>query len=609
MKKKADTSELMLECEITAIQQIKKVLNIKDKPRIIYIETNDLYTLKRIFSNENLYTDGISPVLRDAIKLSGCTNPNEKRMKTVFPENILYINVHEYDGISKSGGFTVKIREIFDEYLKNLVLPEADAVTERCYVLCGKLSDEDFEKYEAIKPYYRKVIIPHLTPNDIDTLLNCYGFEGEQSERDFYRRELEEFDRETACQVFEIIYGDVYGGVNNIRGAMKKIKDFKHSLCGSKGALRPVFSPDSLLSGKEPEYNAKGLENLYEWLKLEFACLSDFRAYSLLLLGVPGIGKTTFAMDAASFLGVDLYMLKVGDILDKYVGESEKKIEKIFKNIAFLSPCVLMIDEIEKCFPDSRGNEGSSSVNKHILKELLAFMDNKDHRVFTVATANSIDNLPRELFRSMRFDGKFALFLPEKESCIDILEFHLKANGYDVGKIGTRKEAEALFKEIIKDEANPKWFLSGADLCEAAQEVCRLFKTHNVINENGERKYEPHDFYRTVEPFLTYSVRVDSKPSVRKYAQMYYDLLKHSLPRAGKGEMVSSEITDKNGNVIINDDIKVWKFSSEETIIFDSLSKTLSGGDSKGAAKTYDGVMSRILKEEISTVAKQRGEY
>lgn len=605
MSRTADISNLMLECEIPVIQQVRKALEITDRPRIIYIETEDLYTLKRIFMNENLRMGGKAPVLRDALEVNKENKKGGINDKLLFPDNILYINVHEYDNASRSGGFTEEIRSILDGYIKNLILPgEIPEIKERCYVLFGKLSDEDFEHYEAIRP--QKITVPHLTQNDIDTLLDCYGFEAGEDERKYYRRELYDFDRETACRVFKSINSEICGGLNNKLGAMKKIKEFKRNICGSGKVLKPVFSPDISSDGGKMEFNAKGLDNLYAWLMLQYPGSDStaqrvFKACSMLLLGVPGIGKTTFAKDIARYLNVDLYMLRIGDILDKYVGESEKKIKKILDKMAFLSPCVLMIDEIEKCLSGSNSRDSSSSsVNQHILQTILDFMDDKTHRVFTVATANSIDNLPAELFRSMRFDGKFMLLLPEKKACIDILEFHLKNNGYDAGESGTRAEAEYLFREIVENEEDPSWFLSGSDLCKAAIDVCRLYNSSDNIDENNRTLHEPHEFYKTVKPFNSYSVYAKNRASVRKYAEMYYSLLKQSLPRAGIGKMESS---DSSG-------IKSWKFSSEKVLTYEMLPEILSEKqlEEDDGEKTYDSSMNRIMIKEIRSVAKSKGD-
>ena len=104
-----------------------------------------------------------------------------------------------------------------------------------------------------------------------------------------------------------------------------------------------------------------------------------------------------------------LFRFDIGSIYDKWMGESERKMKEALEFIDNVSPCVLWVDEIEKALAVS---DGGNDTSKRILGQFLFWLQESKSRVFMVATANDISNLPSELFRKGRFSEVFFVDLP-----------------------------------------------------------------------------------------------------------------------------------------------------------------------------------------------------
>ncbi len=143
----------------------------------------------------------------------------------------------------------------------------------------------------------------------------------------------------------------------------------------------------------------------------------------VLLLGVQGCGKSMLAKAIAGGLQVPLVRLDFGTLYDKYHGETEKNLRAALESTEQLAPCVLWIDEIEKGLSSDGDSDGG--VSRRVLGFLLTWMAERRSRVFLVATANQIDDLPAELLRKGRFDEIFFVDLPDAETRAELFRLHL----------------------------------------------------------------------------------------------------------------------------------------------------------------------------------------
>jgi SpoVK/Ycf46/Vps4 family AAA+-type ATPase len=179
-----------------------------------------------------------------------------------------------------------------------------------------------------------------------------------------------------------------------------------------------------------------GLEQLKGWLRTRGGAFSErARDYGLpyprgvMLLGVPGCGKSLTAKAIGAAWNLPLLRLDVGAVFGKFVGESEANLRRALTSAEAVAPCVLWIDEMEKAFSSSRSDDGGTSLR--ILGGFLSWLQDKKQPVFVVGTANSIDALPPELLRRGRLDEIFFVDLPDSDERLEILRIHLSKRNRD----------------------------------------------------------------------------------------------------------------------------------------------------------------------------------
>jgi SpoVK/Ycf46/Vps4 family AAA+-type ATPase len=146
----------------------------------------------------------------------------------------------------------------------------------------------------------------------------------------------------------------------------------------------------------------------------------------IMIVGMPGCGKSLTAKATANLFDVPLLRLDVGKLMGKYVGESEENMRRAIKIAEAISPCVLWVDEIEKAFSGVGDSGGSHEVTTRLFGYFLTWMQEKENSVFVVATSNDISKLPPEFLRKGRFDEIFFVDFPNDEERRKIIELHLK---------------------------------------------------------------------------------------------------------------------------------------------------------------------------------------
>jgi hypothetical protein len=150
----------------------------------------------------------------------------------------------------------------------------------------------------------------------------------------------------------------------------------------------------------------------------------------MLLLGVQGCGKSLAAKAVAGGFGVPLVRLDFGTLYNKYHGETEKNLRDALASAEQIAPCVLWIDELEKGLAAS-GSSEDGGVSRRVLGYFLTWMAERKSRVFLVATANAVKDLPPELLRKGRFDEIFFVDLPDHGVRAEIFRLHLAKREVD----------------------------------------------------------------------------------------------------------------------------------------------------------------------------------
>jgi SpoVK/Ycf46/Vps4 family AAA+-type ATPase len=177
-----------------------------------------------------------------------------------------------------------------------------------------------------------------------------------------------------------------------------------------------------------------GLEELKRWLKQRSNAFTErAREYGLpqpkgmLILGVPGCGKSLIAKTTSRLWGLPLLRLDMGRVYDgSTVGRSEANLRSALKTAESISPVILFIDELDKAFAGGGGSgDSDGGTSGRIFGSFLTWMQEKKSPVFVMATANRVERLPGEFLRKGRFDEIFFVDLPSSAERRDIFRIHL----------------------------------------------------------------------------------------------------------------------------------------------------------------------------------------
>jgi SpoVK/Ycf46/Vps4 family AAA+-type ATPase len=182
-----------------------------------------------------------------------------------------------------------------------------------------------------------------------------------------------------------------------------------------------------------------GMEILKDWLiKRRHAFSSRARDFGLplpkgiLLIGVPGTGKSLTAKAVGALWQMPLLRLDVGKIFAGLVGSSEENIRTVIKTAEAIAPAILWIDELEKGFSGT-GSSGQTDggTTSRVFGSFITWLQEKTSPVFVIATANNVQQLPPELLRKGRFDEIFFCDLPDREDRRSIIDIHVRKKGRD----------------------------------------------------------------------------------------------------------------------------------------------------------------------------------
>ncbi|HRQ87780.1 MAG TPA: AAA family ATPase, partial [Bacteroidia bacterium] len=192
------------------------------------------------------------------------------------------------------------------------------------------------------------------------------------------------------------------------------------------------------------------------------------RAYGLpvpkgiLVLGVPGTGKSLTAKATASVFGIPLLKLDAGRLFGSLVGQSEANLRSVIQTAEAIAPCVLWIDEIEKGFGGAGSSGGSTDggTSARVFGTMLNWLQDKTAPVFVVATANDVSKLPPEMLRKGRWDELWFVDLPDARERAAIWDLVVSKFGreralYDAvslaraSELHTGAEIEAAFVEAM----------------------------------------------------------------------------------------------------------------------------------------------------------------
>jgi SpoVK/Ycf46/Vps4 family AAA+-type ATPase len=264
-----------------------------------------------------------------------------------------------------------------------------------------------------------------------------------------------------------------------------------------------------------------GLENIKIWIQKRTKSFSlEARNFSLpqpkgiLLIGIPGCGKSLTAKAISNLWNLPLLKFDVGRVFSSLVGSSEENVRKAIATAEAIAPSILWLDELEKGFAGMQSSGASDAgTSARVFGTFITWLQEKTSPVFVVATANNVSVLPPEMLRKGRFDEIFYVDLPNTEERESIFKIHIKKRKRNPENFNLAKLAEksagysgAEIEQIIISALYDA-FDSGEDLTEERL-LHSLSETIPLSQTMGEEITRIRNWAKTrarKASFMTYS--------------------------------------------------------------------------------------------------------
>lgn len=297
----------------------------------------------------------------------------------------------------------------------------------------------------------------------------------------------------TEIQIDNILSTEFIGSKGLFKKRISSLVSQKQKIYGKADAVQYINVPDDI--------EIAGMDRLKSWLEEKrevfFMPYNTLGQYDLkppkgiLLVGVPGCGKSITAKLVSKEWEIPLFRFDIGSVYDKWVGGSEKRMRESLRYIENVSPCILWIDEIEKVIAD---NDSDSETGKRVLGEFLFWMQESNVKVFIVATANNVKALPYELYRKGRFSEIFFVGLPDKNQREAVIRqyarrsLHCDLEDSLVGLVADKTEGfsnsdlEAVVKEVAQKKMIHKDEVDIAtELLSSVESVISISKVNSEL--------------------------------------------------------------------------------------------------------------------------------
>jgi hypothetical protein len=258
-----------------------------------------------------------------------------------------------------------------------------------------------------------------------------------------------------------------------------------HTICTLKAQMVEKSAALQFSQFTETFATLGGLENLKDWTLNRFQNRrSGLPFRGILLLGVPGTGKSHFAKALGNEVGWPVLSLDMGRVFGSLVGESEAKMREALKVVDAMAPCVLFIDEIEKGLAGVGGSSTDGGTTQRVGGTFLAWLNDHTSQVFVIATCNDYSKIPPEYTRMGRWDSIWFVDNPGPREQLDILDIYLKQfMGKTIGTLMAESDGQVKIPDLdgysgaeIRQVAIEAAY-NGGDLSAAARFVIPISKS------------------------------------------------------------------------------------------------------------------------------------
>ncbi len=162
---------------------------------------------------------------------------------------------------------------------------------------------------------------------------------------------------------------------------------------------------------------------------------SQARPRGVLLLGVPGTGKSAFCKALGNEVGRPTLILDIGALMGSLVGMTEERTRQALRIADAMAPCIVFIDELDKGLSGVQASgQTDSGVSARMFGTLLSYLNDHESDVYFVCSANDVSKLPPEFTRAERFDGIFFLDLPASREKEQIWLLYLERFGLEASQ-------------------------------------------------------------------------------------------------------------------------------------------------------------------------------
>ena len=256
----------------------------------------------------------------------------------------------------------------------------------------------------------------------------------------FVGADLESLAKEAAIRALRRILPEINLEAQSIPGdilnkIIVKMADFQDAL----KEVEPSAMREVLVEIPDVSWDQVGgledvkeeLREAVEWpLKYPdlFAQLNATPPKGLLLYGPPGTGKTLLAKAVAHESESNFISVKGPELLNKFVGESEKAVREVFRKARQASPCIIFFDEVDSVAPTRGSSMGDSHVTERVISQFLTEMDGLEElrNVIIIAATNRPDIIDSALLRPGRFDRLLFVPPPDLEARKQIFKIHTR---------------------------------------------------------------------------------------------------------------------------------------------------------------------------------------